>query len=73
MTLLLLKTKIFKSAVNCFDVAIQRDLYVPFFKLELKVIANTSQKIEYILVDHSLYINKRLSYNLVNIKNLVMR
>ena len=43
-----------------------------FFKLELKVIANTSQKIEYILVDHSLYINKRLSYNLVNIKNLVI-
>ena len=39
-----------------------------FFKMELKVIANTSQKIEYILVDHSLYINKRLSYNLVNIK-----
>ena len=29
-----------------------------FFKLELKVIANTSQKIEYILVDHSLYNNK---------------
>ena len=43
-----------------------------FFKLELKVIANTSQKIEYILVDHSLYINKRLSYNLVNTKNLVI-